>query len=232
MPANVTNTSTRTSAAAPLTRRPREPRRVPTNTLDAAVRVEPSPDWPALAAAFREGDRAAAEVVAVHLAPYVLRLVRRLTAWQNDADDLVQDVLVEALAARTKFRGEAKLETWITRIAINRVRAHGRKQWLRRRLFAAWAGRQPDNTAPPADVATQTHEQSQAIRDAVARLPTKSREAIVLHYLQGLTPAEAAAALGVSVGAIEVRLSRARDKLRALLTKPNPAEALKKSEVP
>jgi RNA polymerase sigma-70 factor (ECF subfamily) len=198
---------------------------VPADTLDAAVPGvpaggPPSVDWPALAAAFREGDRAAAEVVAVHVAPYVARLVRRLTAWQSDVDDLVQDVLVEALAARTRFRGDAKLETWITRIAINRVRAHGRKQWLRRRLFAAWAGRQSENTVLPADAAAQTNEQSQAVRDAVARLPTKSREAIVLHYMQGLTPAEAAAALGVSVGAIEVRLSRARKQLEQWLNAP------------
>jgi RNA polymerase sigma factor (sigma-70 family) len=221
MSANVTNTSStsRSGAALWMNRRPREPRRVPANTLDAAVSVQPSPDWPALAAAFREGDRAAAEVVAVHLAPYVVRLVRRLTAWQNDADDLVQDVIVEALTARTKFRGEAKLETWITRIAINRVRAHGRKQWLRRRLFAAWAGRNQETAAPPADAAAQINEQAQSVRDAVATLPTKSREAMVLHYLQGLTTAETAAALGVSIGAVEVRLSRARDKLRELLTK-------------
>jgi RNA polymerase sigma factor (sigma-70 family) len=194
---------------------------VPADTLDAAVSSQ-SPHWPALTAAFREGDRGAAEVVAVHVAPYVARLVRRLTAWQNDADDLVQDVLVEALAARTRFRGDSKLETWITRIAINRVRAHGRKQWLRRRLFAAWAGRQPPTAAPPADAAAENNEQSEAVRDAVAKLPTKSREAIVLHYLQGLTPCETAAALGVSIGAIEVRLSRAREKLRELLTNTNP----------
>jgi len=206
---------------------------VPANTLDAAVCVQPFPDWPALAAAFSEGDRAAAEVVAVHLAPYVARLVRRLTAWQADADDLVQDVLVAALVDRTKFRGAAKLETWITRIAINRVRAHGRKQWLRRRLFAGWAGRQQPTAAPPADAAAQSNEQAQAVRDAVAQLPTKSREAIVLHYLQGLPTTETAAALGVSVGAVEVRLSRAREKLRELLTKRSAAEgAIRESEVP
>jgi RNA polymerase sigma-70 factor (ECF subfamily) len=52
------------------------------------------------------------------------------------------------------------------------------------------------------------------VRRAVARLPATSREAIVLHYLEGLTIDETAAALGVRRGAAEVRLSRARERLR------------------
>jgi RNA polymerase sigma-70 factor (ECF subfamily) len=178
----------------------------------------PALDWPAAQAAFRSGDRAAAEVVATRLGPYVAQLVRRLTAWRGDVDDLVQDVLVAALAARRQFRGDAKLETWITRIAVNRCRANGRKQWLRKRLFAAWVGTQRATPAPPSDVGALLDEQATQVRDAVARLPTKSREAIVLCYLQNLTPAEAATALGVSRGAIEVRLSRARDQLREMLS--------------
>lgn len=197
---------------------------MPVETNDARLLAEsepepPAPDWLAIAAAFRTGDRTAAEVVATRLAPFVARLVRRLTAWRGEVDDLVQDVLVAALADRTKYRGDAQLETWITRIAINRVRAHGRKQWLRKHLFAAWADRQQPTTAPPADAAAVDSEQAQTVRDAVARLPTKSREAIVLCYLQHLTPAEAATALGVSQNTIEVRLTRAREKLRELLSK-------------
>ena len=176
-------------------------------------------DWPALAAAFQAGDAAAAEVVAAHLLPYVHRLVGRLAGWSSDADDLVQDVLVAALAARTKFRGDAKLETWITRIAVNQCRAHARKQWLRTRLFQTWAAARPAASAPPASDSADDNEQAARVRQAVAALPTKYREAIVLCYLQTMTPAEAAAALGVRQGTVEVRLSRARDQLRKLLTR-------------
>jgi RNA polymerase sigma-70 factor (ECF subfamily) len=187
-------------------------RRVSVETLDAAAL-----DWPAVAAAFRAGDAAAAEVVATRLAPFVAQLVRRLTAWRGDAEDIAQDVLVSALAAREKFRGDAKLETWITRIAVNACRAHARKQWLRRRLYAAWAGRRPGAAAPAADEATEIDEQARAVGDAVGQLPSKYREAIVLCYLQKQTPAEAAEALGLARGTVEVRLSRARRKLRELL---------------
>jgi RNA polymerase sigma-70 factor (ECF subfamily) len=176
-------------------------------------------DWPALADAFRAGDAAAAEVVATHLLPYVHRLVGRLAGWRGDDDDLVQDVLVAALAACTKFRGDATLETWITRIAINECRAHARKQWLRTRLFNAWVAARPAANGPPASAIADDNEQAALVRQAVAALPTKYREAIVLCYLQNMTVAAAAEALGVRQGTLEVRLSRARDQLRKLLTR-------------
>jgi RNA polymerase sigma factor (sigma-70 family) len=212
----------RTAAHGRRQRRPGEPAGVPLDVNDAATVDAEAPaaellDWVALAAAFRAGDAQAAEIVATHLAPRVTRLVGRLTAWQPDAEDLVQDVLVTALADRKKFRGDARLDTWITRIAINRCRAHARKHWLRRNLFAAWAGRQPQNAAPPADAAALEAEQAQHVRDAVARLPQKSREAVVLCYLEHQTTAEAAAVLGVTPNTIEVRLSRARKQLEQML---------------
>lgn len=176
-------------------------------------------DWPALADAFRAGDAAAAEVVATHLLPYVHRLVGRLATWSGDVDDLVQDVLVAALAACTKFRGDAKLETWITRIAVNTCRAHARNQWLRTRLFQTWAAARPAASAPPASETANDNEHAALVRHAVAQLPTKDREAIVLYYMQSMTAAEAAAAMGVRQGTLEVRLSRARDQLRKLLTR-------------
>jgi RNA polymerase sigma-70 factor (ECF subfamily) len=200
-------------AAQSVQRRLGRPRRVPLEVDEAAEL-----DWPALAAAFRAGDAAAAGAAAMHLLPFVARLVRRLTAWRSDGDDLTQDVLVAALAARRQFRGEAKLETWITRIAINTCRAHARKAWLRKKLFRAWAERRPAATAPPADDAADDNEQAAAVRRAVAELPTKLREAIVLCYLEEMTAAEAAEALGVRPGTVEVRLSRGRERLRKMLS--------------
>jgi RNA polymerase sigma factor (sigma-70 family) len=180
----------------------------------------PPVDWPALAAAFRAGDDRAAEALAGQMLPYVTNLVRRLAAWSHDADDLVQDVLVAALAARHTFRGDARLDTWITRIAINRCRAHARKQWLRKRLFQTWAATRPAASVPPASVVVDEDEQAAIVRQAVAALPVKYREPIVLCYLQGLGVADAAAALGVRKGTLEVRLSRARKQLHDILKTP------------
>ncbi len=173
----------------------------------------------ALEAAFRADDAAAADVLATDLLPLVTRLVRRLMAWSPDADDLVQETLVVALTKRKTFRGDAKLETWITRIAINCCRSHGRKRSLRSKLFGVWARRQPeaaDATSPEDGLCV--NERALAVRAAVAKLPPQSREAIVLCYLEGLSVEEAAAALRVRRGTVEVRLSRARAQLRRMLS--------------
>jgi RNA polymerase sigma factor (sigma-70 family) len=202
------------AAARSLERRLGRTRRVPLEVHEAAEL-----DWPAVKAAFRAGDAAAADAAATHLLPLVARLVRRLAGWNGEADDLTQDVLVAALAARERFRGDAKLETWITRIAINTCRAHARKAWLRKKLFQGWARGRPAASLPPASEIAEDNEQAAVVRRAVADLPTKLREAIVLCYLQNMTPAEAAEVLGVRPGTVEVRLSRGRERLRGVLSK-------------
>ena len=55
------------------------------------------------------------------------------------------------------------------------------------------------------------------VREAIARLPQADREVVVLRHLEGLHPADIAAVLGTSPGAVEVRLSRARQRLKGLL---------------
>jgi len=193
---------------------PREIARVAAAANDAAPT-----DWPRIERAFRAGGAAAAVVVANELAPWIAQLVRRLVAWRDDADDLVQDVLVAALEQRTRFRGDAALRTWITRIAVNKCRAHQRKQWLRRKLMRGWAEREALTCGPIAstDAESIAAEQATAVRAAIAQLPTNYREAIVLQYLENMSIADAAASLGVRRGTFEVRLSRARQQLRAFL---------------
>jgi RNA polymerase sigma factor (sigma-70 family) len=173
-----------------------------------------------LAAAFRADEAVAATVLAERLAPLVARLVRRLSAWSGDCDDLVQDILVTALIKRQTFDGRSKLETWITRITINRCRAHYRKQWLRRKLFRTWAERQEpkQKSNVSGEEAAEESERAQLVRGAVAELPQQAREAVVLCYLEGLSVAEAAEALGIRRGTLEVRLTRARKLLRASLS--------------
>ena len=178
------------------------------------------------AESFRSDEAAAAAILAEQLQPLVVRLVRQLSAWSSDCDDLVQDVLVTALLKRKTFDGRAKLETWITRITINRCRSHARKQWLRRKLLRAWAERRA-RTSPAAAVdqpQAEQDEQAAAVRTAVARLPQQSREAVALCYLQGMTVAMAAETLGVRRGTLEVRLTRARKQLHALLA-ADPAQS-------
>jgi RNA polymerase sigma-70 factor (ECF subfamily) len=179
------------------------------------------------------GDAAALEAMIERYQPRIVRLVERLLAWPGDAADVVQDVFLSAIEARATFRGQSKLETWLVRIAINTCRAHNRRRCLRRKLFAAWRGPRLEledaeatsreistdkpSPAPPDRIAID-REHAELVRQAVAKLPQKYREAVVLYYLEEMTAAEAAAALGIRTNAVEVRLSRARQRLAGVLS--------------
>jgi RNA polymerase sigma-70 factor (ECF subfamily) len=160
-----------------------------------------------------------------------VRLDRRLAA-RVDPSDVVQDALADAAARLDAYLRERPLPfyPWLRRLAWDQlVRLHhrhvaaGRRSVTREeppplpeesalvladRLLAAG----PD----PADAALR-HELRQRVRDALDRLPPADREVLVLRFLERLSSAEAAAVLGVSVGAVKVRQFRAMERLRAQL---------------
>lgn len=164
-----------------------------------------------LTSAFCRGEKWAAERLIAQATPRVTTLVRRLLAWSTDVEDVVHDVFVEALVARKKFRRDADFTTWITRIAINRCRAHNRRQWLREKLFAAWRERQLLEREASERVAGD--EQAENVRQIVAALPQAYREVVVLYYLEQMSAVEVAQVLELKVNTVEKRLSRARQRL-------------------
>jgi RNA polymerase sigma-70 factor (ECF subfamily) len=161
----------------------------------------------------RSGDRCALdEIVAEHHAR-ITRLVSRLTGWSADAEDLVQEVFVAAVRSVRRFRGDSQLSTWLTRIALNVCREHHRKRRVRAALWRGFALLAQAATQPDALDGAQKSDRADAVVRAVARLKNQYREVIVLHYLEGLTHEQVAVALGTSIGAVQVRLHRARQML-------------------
>lgn len=168
-----------------------------------------------LVARLRAGDPLALEELVEAFQPRMLRLVHRLLGWSGDAEDLVQDVFVAALENLPRFRGEARLSTWLTAIAVNRCRAHMRWRRLREtalqlmfhRLSAAPNGRPPGHN--------EIHDE---VRRAVRTLRSRYREVVVLRYFEELSNAEVAEVLGISPAAVEQRLSRGRRMLKDRLT--------------
>ncbi len=144
-------------------------------------------------------------------------LVYRLLGWSEDVEDVVQEVFVAALGALPRFRGECRMETWLFRIAVNQCRRHQRRrlwwwQWWRRE-----AEREThERTGRPRDALLDAETFDQ-VRRAVRLLPARYREVVVLRYFESLPSAEIGAILGQSPNAVEVRLSRARQHLRASL---------------
>ncbi len=194
---------TRMTQAA-LSRRPRKP--MPSDDRDQVLLQR-----------LAGGDsKAFDEIVADHHAA-VARLVYRLLAWDDEADDVVQEVFLAAWRHWPRFRGEATLATWLRRIAVNQCRVRQRK-WRLRADWWQWIRRTP----PPmdcsgADQPVLDRERFQRVRAAVRALPQRDREVIALHYLEQLSIDEISAELQLKRNAVEVRLHRARQRLKPLL---------------
>lgn len=168
------------------------------------------------------GDESAfAEVVAEHQR-MVVQLAMNLLGDRDEALDLSQDVFICVFRTIGQFRGQSQLRTWIYRIAVNQAR--NRHRFWRRR-------RRSDQVSLDAHVEThgdfvcgsevgpdrilQQKELAARLKDALDALPFDQRTAIVLREVDGLSYDEIAFSLGVAVGTVKSRLTRARQTLRA-----------------
>jgi RNA polymerase sigma-70 factor (ECF subfamily) len=139
------------------------------------------------------------------------RLVGQLTAVtrsRSEAEDVVQEAFVRALARRRQFAALDNPEAWLRTVALNLTRS----QWRRmRRLTGLLPDLVPDD--PPEDLSPDRV----ALLAAIRKLPRAQQETIALHHLADLPVNEVAETLGVPVGTVKARLSRGRAALAQLL---------------
>lgn len=196
----------------------------PAPSRDSSASSSPAPDdEAALAGRFAAGEAAAFDEVVARYQHRVTRLANRLLGWgdardAHDVDDAVQDVFLAALTNARRCRGGANgMWPWLATITVNTCRSIRRRAWVRLRFVRDLLARPGLESAAAADDGLEADERLQAVRDAVSRLPGKDREVIVLHYLEGMRPVDIAEVLGASPNAVEVRLHRARAKLKVEL---------------
>jgi len=156
------------------------------------------------------------ELVADHQ-QRVARLCYRLLGWRADVEDVVQEVFLAVFRALPEYRGQGSLSTWITRIAINACRSHVRKRLRFLRLLTSAREREETRPRRSADHTLMERGRFDQVRTAVRELPPHYREVVVLRYLEEMTVPEIGELLGLSPNAVEVRLSRARQRLRERL---------------
>jgi RNA polymerase sigma-70 factor (ECF subfamily) len=167
-----------------------------------------------LAERIGRGDAEAFQSLVALYQPRVTRLAHRLLGWSGDVDDIVQDVFLAVLRHRGGYRRDASLWTWLTAITLNTCRGHRRRRQILRKLASAFI---PHKPVAAADAGALEDEVAREVRAAVAALPARDREVIVLFYLEHRAVTEMSSLLGVSTNAIDVRLHRARNKLREAL---------------
>ncbi|MER0244955.1 sigma-70 family RNA polymerase sigma factor [Streptomyces sp. HSW2009] len=169
---------------------------------------------------FRSGDRDALGELYDEHAQVLYRYALRVTGDWAEAEDVVSATFLEAWRGREKLRpGEENLRPWLLGIATNIMRRNAR---ARRRRDVALA-RVPERGSVPDfvdDLVTHLAdtEQLRVARAALARLRRRDREVFTLVVWAGLDYAAAAEVLGVPVGTVRSRLSRARGRLRELAT--------------
>lgn len=162
-------------------------------------------------------------------------MVRGLTGGSEDALDLTQECFVAAYLHLKSYDGIRPMRPWLARIAINKCRDWRRRRAVRHLFFRA----EPygDNEAAEVQDDRPTAYQTVAAKDelnrlfaAIDRLPASLREVLILRTLEGLSQADTAVALSISVKAVETRLSRARARLLEFMdreTEGYPVEARK-----
>lgn len=177
------------------------------------------PDQTLLKAA-QEGDRRALERLLEKHETEVYRFGLRMCGNEQDAQDVLQETLLTAFRGVRDFRGDASLSTWLYQIARSFC-SRSRRGAMDRAPTVPIGGKEavsiPDPSPSP-DGTAHAREIGEVLRAAIAALPEGQREVIVLRDLEGLSAEEAAAIVGIEVGALKSRLHRARMELRRLLT--------------
>ena len=146
---------------------------------------------------------------------------------KDDADDLTQDVFIQAYQALQRFKGDSSFSTWLYRIAVNASLNKIRKSHLKliiqkiENLTGGWSGSDvypiiPDEDDPEKILLRQEH--IEWVQKALDKLPENQRTAIVLSKYDDLSQKEIAEIMKTTEGAVEALLQRAKKNLREKLS--------------
>jgi RNA polymerase sigma-70 factor, ECF subfamily len=186
-----------------------------------------APDEAELVTRLQAGEPDAFETLVRLHSGRLLAVARRLVGNEEDARDVVQDAMLSAYRSIKRFEGHSRISTWLHRITVNtalmklRSRRRRPEESIEPLLptfqedghhaseFVAW---------PAADAALERDETRRAVRAAIERLPESYRTVLLLRDIESLDTAETARLLGLTSNAVKIRLHRARQALKTLLT--------------
>jgi RNA polymerase sigma-70 factor (ECF subfamily) len=173
----------------------------------------------ALMVLYANGDRHAALALTRRITPRVLAYAARLLSGDRaEAEDVAQETMLRLWKVAPQWRqGETRVTTWAYRVATNlcidRQRARGR-----RRQTALEDAPEVADASPNAEGRLQEAGRMQALEAALAGLPDRQRQAVVLRHLEGMTNPEIAAIMEIGVEAVESLTARGKRALSAALS--------------
>ncbi len=172
-----------------------------------------------------DGDESAFRALVERHEQAVARVVTAMLGTGDDADDVGQMTFVRLFGAKTAFRGDAQLRTYLTRIAINLscdVLERRRKQSRWHRLSGGGADEEIQLASPDTTDPVETSERNETVRQAVESLDAKHKAVVVLRILEERSTRDTAELLGVPEGTVMSRLTRALAKLKTALGPESP----------
>jgi RNA polymerase sigma-70 factor (ECF subfamily) len=166
------------------------------------------------------GDGAAFGILVDRFQRKIYRVAYAITRDETEADTITQDTFIQAYTHLGKFQGRAELETWLTRIAINRSR-----DWLRRRKFVSLFSHdddsddriyaiEPVDEQPDAERLFMSHQLRAAILRAERTLSSQQKIIFRLRHYENRSLEEIAELLGLRSGTVRAHLFRAIHKVR------------------
>jgi RNA polymerase sigma-70 factor (ECF subfamily) len=172
-----------------------------------------------LAARCRAGDAGAFEELYRQHARRLFNLVVRMIGSVDDAEDLLQEVFLQAHRKLSGFRGDSALGTWLYRLTMNHCLDHLRGRQARmNRATESLDDEGSDEPMAPAPAVPAPVSRLDLER-AIEMLPDGARAAFLLHDVEGFEHREIAQILGISEGTSKSQVHKARMKLRAFLSR-------------
>ena len=177
-------------------------------------------DDPAMVAGCRAGNGASLEQFFVTHVRYVERVISRLTGPTPDLEDLVQTTFIQAFQSFGRYRGEASLKTWVTRIAVHTA-LHQLRSGVRRAipLELVADAEEPNDPAAPADQQVASRQLARRLHALLDRIAPKKRVAFLLYTVEEYSIEEVAALTEASKAATKSRIWFARRELVAMAKK-------------
>ncbi|HEX6712260.1 MAG TPA: sigma-70 family RNA polymerase sigma factor [Thermoleophilaceae bacterium] len=172
---------------------------------------------PRQSSARASGSEAITETVWGELRDPLLGFIARRVPTPHDAEDILQDVLLRIHRHAEELERVDRFASWAYRIATNSIADHYRRPIRREMPF----GHAEDVPAPHRPIDSDGRDPrtqlAGCVRPLIANLPDPYRQAVELTELHGVTQAEAATRLGLSVSGMKSRVQRGRDQLKDLM---------------
>ena len=170
--------------------------------------------------ALQQGDKNAFSFLVQTYQHMVFNTVLSIVQQQEEAEDVAQEVFVQAFISITKFRGDSKISTWLFRIAVTKALDHQRKKKSKKRFGLLknvfGIGLQEEMVADfyHPGVQLENKEKSAILFKALQNLPSQQRVAFTLIKIEGLNYEDTSIIMQISIKAIESLMHRAKLNLR------------------